>query len=277
MIISNLMKQFKLINKKLNTDNVSTFSAQSAFFIIISFFPFIMLLLTLIKFIPISKSELLILIRNVFPRGIDTYVISLTNDIYTSSTTTIVSITAVSILWSASRGFLAIVKGLNTVYGITETRNYIKLRLTSALYTLGFALIIIISLALLVFGNRIYLFITRELPLINDLALAIIGFRTIASLTLYTLFFLLLYVVIPNRKTKIMHELPGAIFTATGWMLFSFLYSIYIDNFSRFSAIYGSLTAIVLLMLWLYFCMYILFIGAELNAYLRGYRRYIKG
>ncbi|WP_238483783.1 YihY/virulence factor BrkB family protein [Anaerosporobacter faecicola] len=233
---------------------------------IISFFPFFMFLLTLIQFIPITESELLILIRNVLPTGINTYVISLISDIYIHPASTIISITAITTLWSASRGFLAIVKGLNTIYGIKETRNYIKLRITSAIYTLAFAVIIIISLGLLVFGNRIYLFIKTQFPLINDLAVAVIGFRTIVSLAVYTLFFLLLYIVIPNRKTRFLNELPGAIIASAGWMLFSFLYSIYIDNFSRFSTMYGSLTAIVLLMLWLYFCMYILFIGAEINV-----------
>lgn len=268
MNLISIIQTFRMANRKVSDDFVPTFSAQAAFFIIISFFPFTMFLLTLIQFIPITESELLILIRNVLPSGINTYVISLINDIYIQPASTMISITAITTLWSASRGFIAIVKGLNTVYGITETRNYIKLRLTSAIYTLAFAVIIIISLGLLVFGNRLYLFITNLFPLIDDLALAVIGLRTIVSLAVYTLFFLLLYIVIPNRKTHLLNELPGAIVAASGWMLFSFLYSIYIDNFARFSTMYGSLTAIVLLMLWLYFCMYILFIGAEVNVLL---------
>lgn len=268
MNLISIIQTFRMANRKVSDDFVPTFSAQAAFFIIISFFPFTMFLLTLIQFIPITESELLILIRNVLPSGINTYVISLINDIYIQPASTMISITAITTLWSASRGFIAIVKGLNTIYGITETRNYIKLRLTSAIYTLAFAVIIIISLGLLVFGNRLYLFITNLFPLIDDLALAVIGLRTIVSLAVYTLFFLLLYIVIPNRKTHLLNELPGAIVAASGWMLFSFLYSIYIDNFARFSTMYGSLTAIVLLMLWLYFCMYILFIGAEVNVLL---------
>ena len=227
-----------------------------------------MFLLTLIQYLPVTESELLALIRSVLPSGINTYIASIVHDIYFQPAKTIISITAITTLWSASRGFLAVVKGLNTVYGINETRNYIRLRITSAIYTLAFAVIIVVSLGLLVFGNRLYLIISTQFPLINDLAVAIIGLRTIFSLALYTGLFLLLYIVIPNRKTKFLNELPGAMIAATGWMLYSYLYSIYIDNFARYSAMYGSLTAIVLLMLWLYFCMYILFIGAEINVLL---------
>ncbi|HAB60609.1 MAG TPA: YihY/virulence factor BrkB family protein [Lachnospiraceae bacterium] len=263
-----LIQTIRTTCRKVSDDFVPTFSAQAAFFIFISFFPFIMFLLTLIQYLPVTESELLTLIRTVLPSGINTYIVSLVHDIYFQPAKTIISITAITTLWSASRGFLAVVKGLNTVYGINETRNYIKLRITSAIYTLAFAIIIVISLGLLVFGNRISLFITTHFPLINDLAIAIIGLRTIVSLALYTGFFLMLYIVIPNRKTKFLNELPGAIIAASGWMLFSFLYSIYIDNFAKFSTMYGSLTAIVLLMLWLYFCMYILFVGAEINVLL---------
>ncbi|WP_310603184.1 YihY/virulence factor BrkB family protein [Anaerosporobacter sp.] len=268
MKLVSIIQAIRTASRKISNDFVPTFSAQAAFFIIISFFPFVMFLLTLIQFLPLKESELYILIRNLLPSGINTYIVSLVSDIYVQPATTIISITAITTLWSASRGFLAIVKGLNNVYEIKETRNYIRLRITSAIYTLAFAIIIVVSLALLVFGNRLYLLIQREFPLINDLALAIIGLRTIISLALYTFFFLLLYVVIPNRKTKLLNELPGAVIAAAGWMLFSFLYSIYIDNFAKFSTMYGSLTAIVLMMLWLYFCMYILFLGAEINVLL---------
>lgn len=263
-----LIQTIRTTTRKITDDFVPTFSAQAAFFIFISFFPFIMFLLTLIQYLPITESELLSLIRTVLPSGINTYVASIVDDIHIQPAKTILSITVITTLWSASRGFLAIVKGLNTVYGIKETRNYIKLRITSAIYTLAFAVLIVLSLGLLVFGNYLYLLVTTQFPLINDLAVAIIGLRTILSLAVYTGFFLMLYIVIPNRKTKILNELPGAIIAAAGWLLYSFLYSIYIDNFAKYSATYGSLTAIVLLMLWLYFCMYILFIGAEINVLL---------
>jgi membrane protein len=83
-----------------------------------------------------------------------------------------------------------------------------------------------------------------------------------------TLFFLLLYLVIPNRKSKLLAELPGAVTTAGGWIGVSYLFSFYIDHRSGNSFAYGSLTTLALAMLWLYFCMYLLFVGAEINVFL---------
>ncbi|HEX3075719.1 MAG TPA: YihY/virulence factor BrkB family protein [Lachnospiraceae bacterium] len=276
MNLESMSDTARKISHKIADDYIPVFSAQAAFFIIISFFPFLMFLLTLINFLPFTESQLLTLISDVLPVGIRSYVISIVTEIFNQPVGTIISITALTALWSSSRAFLAIVRGLNTIYDIDETRNYILLRITSTLYTFVFALIIIASLGLLVFGNRLYLLIATNFPLINDFALAVIGFRTIVSLAVFTIFFLILYTVIPNRKTRVLNELPGAILASAGWMLFSFLYSIYIDNVARFSSMYGSLTAIVLLMLWLYFCMYILFIGAEVNVLLLRFKPLFK-
>lgn len=254
--------------EKIKNDYVSVFAAQAAFFIILSFFPFLMFLLTLLQYLPIRESVMMSTFTDILPKAIHSYVISIIDEIYTHSSGTVISITAITALWSASKGFLALVRGLNSVYAIKETRNYIKLRLISALYTLVFTLLLIASLVLLVLGNRLYYWIAEQLPKLQDVALLLISLRTIVSLTLLVIFFLLMYIFIPNRKTRILRELPGALLSAGGWLTFSYLYSFYIDHMKGFSYTYGSLTTIVLLMLWIYFCMYILFIGAELNDYL---------
>lgn len=136
------------------------------------------------------------------------------------------------------------------------------------LYTLGFAALLIITLILLVFGNQLYNFIMAQLPFLSDLALVIMSLRSLVTMAILTVFFLLMYLVIPNRKSHFLQELPGAILTAGGWLGFSFLFSFYIDHMKGFSYTYGSLTTLAVCMLWLYFCMYILFIGAEVNMLL---------
>jgi membrane protein len=120
-------------------------------------------------------------------------------------------------------------------------------------------------MVLFVFGNRLYLWVEVKFPVFKNLALLIISLRTIIGLITLMVFFLVIYVAIPNRKTKVMNELPGALICAAGWMGFSYAFSFYIDHSSNYATMYGSLTTIVILMLWLYFCMYILFIGAEIN------------
>jgi membrane protein len=128
--------------------------------------------------------------------------------------------------------------------------------------------LLIVLLVIFVFGNQLYLWITAKVPVLADFALIIISIRTIVGLCILILFFLLLYTVIPNRKTRLIRELPGSILCASGWMIFSYLFSFYIDNMSNLSYTYGSLTAIVLCMLWLYACMYMMYVGAELNSVL---------
>ncbi len=270
-MIKATLRLISLLSAKIRDDHVSAFSAQAAFFIIISFFPFIMLLLSIVQFFPIEESSMLRLFTQAFPLAINSMIVTVITEIYhTSSTSTVISLTAITTLWSAGKGFLAIMKGLNSVNETKETRNYFLLRTISAFYTLIFAIMIIATMILFVFGNRLYFWIEQKFPVLKDTALIIISLRAILGLIILIVFFLLIYIVIPNKKIKIMSALPGAMLCATGWMGFSYAFSYYIDNFSNYSSMYGSLTAVVLFMLWMYFCMYLLFIGAEFNLLLEN-------
>ena len=262
MFHSVLIKLRFFLNK-IKEDSVSAFAAQAAFFIILSFFPFVMFLLTLLNYLPISAYELQNLITGIFPATVTDIIGTVFSELVEKSSGAVLSATVIAALWSASRGMLALVRGLNAVYGHKETRNYFLIRGISMLYTLAFAALLIVTLLLLVFGNRLYGFIIRQLPLLEDFALVLMSIRTLVTMAVLSLFFLLMYLVIPNRKSRILRELPGALLAAGGWLGFSFLFSLYIDHMGTYT--YGSLTALAICMLWLYFCMYILFLGAEFN------------
>lgn len=265
-----MLRLYRIVRQflhKVEHDYVNAFSGQAALFIIISAFPIIMMLLNLIQFLPITKSQFLTVLVRVIPDSFTPLFISITEDLYKKSSGTLLSVSAIATVWSASRGALSIVAGLNSVYDIDESRNYVVLRIVSCLYTIGFIVIIIFSLLLLVFGNRLYLFVIMRYPLLKTIASILISARAIFALCILTLFFAIIYKVLPNRSTALFHQIPGALFSAAGWMLFSFFFSIYIDNFGNYSYMYGSLTTIVLLMLWLYVCMYILFLGGEINMF----------
>lgn len=267
MILS-IIRLIKAFTKKLQEDFISAFAAQTAFFIILSIFPFLMFLLTMLNYLPISAEELLLLAKNVFPNEIYYIIHNIVNELVEKASGTLVSITVIAALWSASKGTLTLSRGLNAVYQQKETRNGILLRIVSALYTLAFAVLLIVTFVVLVFGNQIYQLVIAELPVLGDLVALILSFRSLTTMAILTLFFLLLYLALPNRKSNIVRELPGAIIAAGGWLGFSFLFSFYIDHMGNFSYTYGSLTALAVCMLWLYFCMYILFIGAEVNMVL---------
>lgn len=266
MFFKSIVKIIKTFSKKLSDDHVNAFSAQSAFFILISFFPFLMFLMTLLKYVPVDYEALNNVFIQAFPETVSSLLLGILDEIKNSTTGAVISASVAAALWTSSKGFLAIVRGMNGVYNHKETRNYFVLRFWSAVYTLIFAIMIIAILLIFVFGNRISQFFLLKVPLLAEFALLITSIRTITGLSVLILFFLFIYVVIPNRKSNVFSELPGAFISAAGWMGFSYLYSFYIDNMGRYSTTYGSLTAIVLCMLWLYSCMYIMFVGAEINA-----------
>lgn len=267
MILS-CIRLIQSFSQKIKDDYVSAFSAQAAFFLIMSFFPFAMFLLTLLNYLPISKEDMFATIEAVLPQTLSGYFSEIMDELLEKSSGAVLSITALAALWTSSKGFYSIVRGLNSIYKSDGKRNYFVTRILAALYTLLFALLLIIVLFIFVFGNQFYLWSASHFPLLSDMALLIISVRTIAGLGLLTLFFTFMFKNVPDRKSTIWAELPGAILTSVGWVGFSYLYSYYIDNISNYSATYGSLTAIVLCMLWIYACMYIMFIGSEVNQFL---------
>ncbi|MBQ4563380.1 MAG: YihY/virulence factor BrkB family protein, partial [Lachnospiraceae bacterium] len=158
--------------------------------------------------------------------------------------------------------------GLNQIYQVDQKRHFLVRRLLAVGYTLAFIVIVLLCLILLVFGNRLQILLTHTFPLLGQITAFIINLRSFLSIAILTLFFSLLYKVLPNRPLSYKKQLPGAVFAALGWVLFSFFYSIYIDNFSNYAHIYGSMTALILLCLWIYVCMNIVLIGAQINMWL---------
>lgn len=262
----------KRLSKRFEADNLTAYAAQATFFIFISIFPFLMLFLNLIKYIPLFNSE------NIESWNLDFMgptIGELLKSIFSEARETgsgaLISITTIAALWACSKGVLGIIYGLNSIYRTTEKRGYVRLRAVAVFYTVGFIAALIVVLILMVFGNRILDAVLLNIPVLTSLAEAVRIVRWLVSLGFLVLFFMFLYTVIPERKTKLKNELPGALISAVGWVVFSALYSFYIDNFGNHSSVYGSLTAIVLFLLWLYFCMIILFFGAEVNDMLRAH------
>ena len=192
----------------------------------------------------------------VFPSSVETLITSIVNQVYNQSMG-IIPVTILVALWSAGKGVLSMASGLNCIYGCRETRNYIVLRIRA-------------TLVLSVFGNTLNLFIAEHIPFLRRVADQLIEARVIITPTVLLIFSLMLYRYLPNRRGRFRDQLPGAMFAAVGWMVISWVFSIYLDVFKGFSNMYGSLTTIVLIMLWMYFCMYCILIGGEMNMLLEG-------
>lgn len=257
--------------RKLRNDHVSSFSAETTLFMVISCFPFLMFLLTLIDHLPISADSLQLIFYVFLPEQFTRKLLPPFANQFIGGSNTMLATTAVAFLWAGSKGFLALERGMNNVYDATETRNYVLRRLLSLIYTLFFALFIVFVLIVFVFGNRIASQITYYFPAAARLTFIVKSLRGVIGILILAVLFDTIYLLVPNRRARthsFFTELPGAVFASAGWIIFSYLYSFYIDNMSNYSAIYGNLTAIVLCLLWLYVNIYILFIGAEINMLL---------
>lgn len=260
--------------KKCSDDHVGAFGAMSAFFILLSIFPFMIFLLTLTKYAPFSKNDIIIVLTRAISFEESSLIRSLVNEIYSKTTTSVSTISIVVALWSASRGAYSIVIGLNSVYDIDENRNYLILRICSLGYTVLFALMISLMLVVWVFGNSLYNYICRKFPFLSGVTGYFLHKRIWFSLLIMTLIFMMIYKWIPNRKSSFKKQLPGALVSTLGWMAVSVGCSIYVDHFSNFSYIYGSMAGIMMMLLWLYFCMSMVFYGAEVNYFLENKKNY---
>ena len=250
-------------------DEVSVYAAQASFFIILAAFPFLMLLLALIQIVPVvSVSDLFAFIVNAVPDSLDAIVIRILESLYSDSPIALLSATALAALWSAARGMLSIERGLNRIYEVSDQRNYVVRRLICSFYTIILTFMCVLCLILLVFGDSLQRLIISLIPMLSDLSFLITSVRNVGSLVLLVLFFLMIYTILPFKKLRIRSQIPGSVFSAIGWVACSVAISIYFRHFRRFAITYGSLTAVILFMLWIYFCMIILFIGAEINRHL---------
>ena len=266
-----LKKAWEKFNDLLTADandHTSAYAAMSAFFFVLSLIPIILLLLTLVQYTSITKVDVMSAVAQVVPESITPTMLVIVNQVYNQSVA-VIPITILVALWSAGRGVLAMTSGLNWIYKSLETRNYLLLRIRATLYTILFIVVIVLTLVVLGFGNSISLFVDKYIPIATRIMKLLIEVRTVTAFFALTIFSLCIYRFLPNHKDKMRAQLPGALFTAVGWLVTSFFVSKYMEIFKGFEDMYGSLTTIVLIMLWLYFSMYIMLLGGKVNVYFR--------
>ena len=265
-----LIVKTKQIYDKFSSDEMTVYAAQASFFIIIAAFPFIMLMITVVQVVPnLTRAELLDMLLSLVPEGYKSMAFRALNDLSLNSPATMISVTAVTALWSSSRGMMSIARGLNRIHGASDERWYIIRRLIWAGYTIVLILVCVVALGLLVFGTSIQNFVVEKIPVLAGITRHIISFRTLLALALFMLGFAGIYTYVPDRKLTLKSQIPGAVFATAGWIIFSLIFSLYFRLFGKynFSYMYGSLAAMVLLMLWIYGCICVLFFGAEINYY----------
>ena len=261
--------------ERMRKDHVSAYAAQAAYFLIMSFIPFVLFLTAIVQYTPLTYREVRQAIMSVVPENLQGFVLNIVAEVFSKSAA-VLPLSALVALWSSGKGMQALINGLNTIYHVKETRNWLVNRIYSMFYMFLFVLALIARLLLLVMGNRIHVLISGYVPFLGNVIGRILGAKTFLVFVMLFFVFLVLYRYLPNRRASLKSQVPGAFLTAVAWSVFSYLFSLYFTFFPDFSIMYGSLSTLILVMVWLYFCMNLLLYGAEINAYFESQFRQAK-
>ena len=252
---------------------ITTHAAHSCYFLILSAFPALLLIISLLRYTGLDIQNLTDLLEGFIPEAIMGYIRRIIESTYKNSTGAVVSLSALTALWSASRGVHGLMTGLNAIYDVAEDRSYWATRGISVLYTFLFLIVLLLTLVLHVFGNTILGWLYRwDIPFVG-LVRDIVDLRFFLLLFIQTVLFTTMYAVLPNKRNRVWDSFPGAVLASIGWLVFSDLFSIYVENFNRYANIYGSVYTVALSMLWLLCCVSILFYGGALNRLMAFWRK----
>ncbi len=250
---------------KMKKQNISTFAASTAFFFFLSIVPMLIMVCTIIPYTPLTEENLVEAVTDLTPDQVDGLAKSLISDIYKNSAG-VLSIALIATLWSASKGVMALMRGLNAINGVEENRNYFVVRVIASFYTIVMLIVMVLSLFLMVFGDQLVNLMLHRIPQLKQLVSFIMNFRFIFVWAVLSVLFAAVYAYVPDKKLAFREQIPGAVFSAVVWSVFSWAFSYYV-TYGNSYGIYGSLSIIIIVLLWMYFCMYIILIGAYLNRY----------
>lgn len=261
-----IINMVNIFLEDINKNYIDEHAAACSYYTILSFIPLTILVLTLAQYFGINEELFIFILEGMIPSDIlNEAVISIVKETFSKSISTI-TISAIFTFWSAGKGLFSLCKGLNVVYGTkTENKNYIWFRVKALVSTLVFIVSIVFTLLLLVFGNYINIFLQQRFNIFSSIINLLLKSKILISTIVLSIILTLVYRFIPKHNYKLKNQIPGAVLAAIACNVISIFYSIYVEVFTGFSLMYGSLTTVVLAMLWTYACMYSILIGAMIN------------
>lgn len=275
-IKSKLKEKYVIITKILNSINksrIGEYAAQCSYYTILSFIPFVILLLTLIQYTGINQDTLFNAISRVIPSNMNEIIIKIIQEVYSKSIGTI-SISIIFTIWSAGKGLYALSMGFQSIYKTNEDEspNYFLLRIRAVIGTLIFIVLLIIGLIVLVFGSSLLSFLQEKCGFLNEFNIVLEVITKIIFLIVTVMVFDFIYKFMPRHRVTFKSQIYGAVFGAISLNVVSLVFAKYLDIFKNFSITYGSLTTLMLIMMWTYSCFYTVLLGAKVNRIL-AYKR----
>lgn len=267
-MVKKMMDRIREILTFLKPMEIRLHGAYTSFFLILSVFPLLVLLFGVLGYTSYGYAEVMDLVAAVLPGAFLPMAEKVIGGAYANTSGMVLSVSVITALWSASRSFLGLIQGLNAVYGIEEDRSYLRKRGISAVYTLLFLAVLVLTLVIHVFGKTILDFLSMTTDPLMMFLMDVIDLRFVLLLGIQTALFTAMYAYLPNQRHRLKECLPGGLLASFGWIGFSDLFSLYVEHYPNYANIYGSVYAVALAMLWLYCCMCIVFYGAALCRYL---------
>ncbi len=267
-----MKKIFNTLNNfmiEMSEDNVDAHAAASAFYMFMSLVPFVALLTAIIPYTGLSQDTLFDAIERYIPAALQAIIESVVDDIYFASGA-VLPLSILLTIWLSSRAFSALIRGIEDIFRSPKYSSFLRRSLFACIYTVGMIAVAIAVLALMVFGKEIYYLIDSHLPAVSPALALLLKLRFLVAFLVLMLVFLAMYKGVPGVKIKLLHLLPGAAVASAAWLLFTWLFSLFI-RYMNYST-YGSLAAIVISLLWMYWCMYIILLGASVNEFIREAR-----
>lgn len=274
-LIFRIFREIMTISNSMRDNNTAAFAASSAFFFILTFFPLAMLLMSLLHYTSLSQENLTALVESVVPPEMFSFMNGIIAEVYGKTAVT-VSLSALVILWTSGKGFMVLKNGMDAAADSAKKRNYFFLRLIGTANALVFMAMIILSLALGVFGKMLEEMLERNIGVPGGFFEILVTFRKVILLAVFIVLFTAAYRFTPDWKTsrrtggkkaRLAAMLPGAGLAGVGWQIYSSLFSMYLRYAGGFENMYGSLATFIAVMLWFYGCMYILLAGMEINVW----------
>jgi len=260
------LEKFIMFVIKVEKDDIFALAAQLAYYLILSFFPFLIFIMNLIGVSKLDAVAVLQGLKRLLPDNVFVLIDSTVLEIINKQNFGLLGLSILVSIWSASSGIRAVIRGINKAYNLKEKRGIVSLSILSFIFTISLTLVIIITLTALVFGNIIGGYLVKLLPFPEIISVLWNISRYIVVILSMVFIFGTLYRYAPTKKMNWRNVIPGAVFTSVGWIIVSLAFSYYVNNLSNYSRLYGSLGAVFVLMIWLYLTAIILILGAEINS-----------
>src|SRR5665648_25924 len=263
----------KTIRSRYREHYITAFSAQMAFFLFLSIFPFIMFIMLIASRLNFETTALFEIIMSNLPINTSHLIVNFINDYVINDSFSLLSISGLAAIWSASRGINALMRAFNMAYGYKETRNFVQLKFTGVFYTILIIISIIVTLALPSIGFGFFQFVNTYIPISSYFINSFYIIKILLNVCVYVFFILSIQKFLPAGRLKYRDIYIGGIFSIIGWYILSKIFEYFVSTFTNYATFYGGLASIVTLMMWMYFMSMLLMIGAEINSLIIYYRK----